>query len=70
MEQLAQNNARWYRVSMQQMRYFPIKRSEAEFMIATKMAQEVPYLPFSRPDLYAAYKVVHQAIENAKSITK
>ena len=66
MIEIAQNNGRFYRISPQQMRYFPIARKEAEFMIATGQAKEAPYLPYSRPDLYQAYKVARAAIQKAQ----
>ena len=53
MMQLATDGARWYRVSVRQYhRYFPIGRKQAESLLASGQAQEVPYLPFSRPDLW------------------
>lgn len=66
MIQIAQNNGRYYRVSMRQMRYFAIARVEALQLLARGEAQEVPYLPFSRPDLYEAYKVAQAAIKRAQ----
>jgi hypothetical protein len=66
MVEIAQNNGRFYRVSVQQMRYFPIARDKAEHMLATGEAVETPYLPFSRPDLYQAYKAAQEAIRRAR----
>lgn len=64
--QIAQNNGRYYRISLH--RYFPIARAEALRLLASGEGREVPYLPFSRPDLYEAYKVAKQAIDKAASI--
>jgi len=67
MKQLATDGTRWYRVSVQQgYRYFPISRKEAESLLAAKEAQEVPYLPFSRPELWEAYKAAQAAIKCAQ----
>lgn len=66
MIKVAQNNGRYYRVSMRQMRYFPIARAEAQLLLATGEAYEVAYLPFGRPDLYEAYKVAQAAIKAAQ----
>ena len=67
MMQLATDGARWYRVSVRQFhRYFPIGRKQAESLLASGQAQEVPYLPFSRPDLWEAYKVAQAAIYRAQ----
>lgn len=66
MMQLATDGTRYYRVSMRQFRYFPIARKQAESLLASGQAQEVPYLPFSRPDLWEAYKVAQAAIHRAK----
>jgi hypothetical protein len=67
MKQLATDGTRWYRVSVQQgYRYFPISRKQAESLLAANEAQEVPYLPFSRPDLWEAYKVAQTAIKCAQ----
>lgn len=65
--QIAMNPAtsRWYRVSRLQMRYFPIPRHEAIDLLATGQAREVPYLPFSRPDLWKAYETVQKALVKA-----
>lgn len=65
--QLAMNPAtgRWYRVSLTQMSYFPIRRADAIAALAARTAREVPYLPFSRPDLMQAYDVVQRAIVKA-----
>lgn len=70
--QLAMNPAtgRWYRVSMNQMRYFPIPRHDAIAALAARTAREVPYLPFSRPDILAAYEVVQKAIVKAANQTQ
>lgn len=65
-KQIAQNEGRFYRVDMRQMRYFPIARKAAELMLATGEAVEVAYLPFSRPDLYQAYRVAQDAIAKAQ----
>ena len=67
MMQLAMNPAtgRWYRVSRTQMRYFPIRRGDAIAALAARTAREVPYLPFSRPDLMQAYDVVRRALVKA-----
>jgi len=54
---IAENKGRFYRVSVQQMRYFPIRKADAELLLATGQARKTPYLPFSRPDLYEAYKL-------------
>lgn len=65
---LAMNpNGRWYRVSTTQGRYFPINRLDAIEMLRSGAATEVPYLPWSRPDLYDAYKVVQQAIAKVQA---
>ena len=61
-KQIAQNEGRFYRVDMRQMRYFPIARKAAELMLVTGEAVEVAYLPFSRQDLYQAYRVAQDAI--------
>lgn len=66
--QIARNGARFYRVSTRQMRYFPLKAAEAELMLADGRAVETPYLPFGRPDLYAAYKVAAEAIAKAAGV--
>jgi len=66
MLQVAQNNGRYYRVSRLQMRYFPMRRVEAQALIAAGEAREVPYLPYGRPDLYEAYKVAQAAIKAAQ----
>lgn len=66
MMQLATDGTRWYRVSMRQYRYFPIGRKQAESLLAAKQAQEVPYLPFSRPELWEAYKAAQAAIKRAQ----
>ncbi len=58
-------NSRWYRVSTTQMRYFPINRLDAIELLRSGKAREVPYLPFSRPDLYDAYRVAQNAIQKA-----
>jgi hypothetical protein len=67
MIQIAQNNGRYYRISTMQMRYFPIARREAEALIAAGKAVEAPYLPYSRPELYQAYKVAQAAISRAQA---
>ena len=51
-QQIAKNNGKYYRVDNRQMRYFPMKKVEAELALATQAATEVPYLPFSRGDLW------------------
>ena len=67
MKQLSTDGTRWYRVSVQQgYRYFPISRKQAESLLASGQAQEVPYLPFSRPDLWEAYKVAQAGIQRAQ----
>lgn len=66
MIEIAQNNGRYYRISKLQMRYFPVARREAEAMIASGQAVEAPYLPWSRPDLYQAYKAAQAAIKRAQ----
>ena len=66
MIKIAQNNGRYYRVSMRQMRYFPIARAQAQLLLSTGEACEVAYLPFSRPDLYEAHKVAQAAIKAAQ----
>jgi hypothetical protein len=66
MLEIAQNNGRFYRVSWQQMRYFPVAKAEAQLLLATGQATETPYLPFSRPDLYQAYKTAQAAIRKAQ----
>lgn len=66
MIEIAKNNGRYYRISKLQMRYFPIARRDAEALLATGAAVEAPYLPWSRPDLYEAYKVVQEAIRRAQ----
>jgi len=64
-KQIATDGTRWYRVSVQQARYFRISEIEARTLLATQQAQEVPYLPFGRPDLWEAYKVAQNAITRA-----
>lgn len=68
--QIAQNNGRYYRVSLQQSRYFPIARDKAQQMLMTGEAREVAYLPFSRPDLSEAYRVAQLAITKASGESK
>jgi hypothetical protein len=63
--QIAQNDGRFYRVDMQQARYFPVKKVEALAMLADGSAVEVPYLPFGRPELWTAYKEAQEAIATA-----
>lgn len=65
-KQIAQNEGRFYRVDMRQMRYFPIARKTAELLLATGQAVEVAYLPFSRPDLHQAHRVAQNAIAKAQ----
>ena len=69
--QLAMNPAtsRWYRVSRDLMRYFPIPRHDAIALLSSGDAREVPYLPFSRPDLMQAYETVQRAIVKAANQT-
>lgn len=69
--QLAMNPAtsRWYRVAHLQMRYFPIPRHEAIDLLASGDAREVPYLPFSRQDLWQAYETVQRALVKAANQT-
>jgi len=45
---------RWYRVSMQQFRYFRVSASAAKLAIATGHGVEVEYMPFGRTDLILA----------------
>ena len=67
MMQIATDGTRYYRVCTRQFhRYFPIAKKEAESLLAKGLAKEVPYLPFSRPDLWEAYKVAQTAINRAK----
>jgi len=66
MIKISTDGTRYYRVSMLQCRYFPVARKYAESLLATGQAQEVPYLPFSRPDLWEAYKVAQAAIQRTK----
>jgi len=69
MKQLATDGTRWYRVSVQQgYRYFPICRKQAESLLASGQACEVPYLPFSRPDLWEAYKVAQAALQRLQDV--
>jgi predicted DNA-binding transcriptional regulator YafY len=65
--QVAMNPAtgRWYRVSWDQFRYFPIPRTTAIAALAARTAREVHYLPFSRPDLMQAYDTARHAIAKA-----
>lgn len=63
-------NGRWYRVSTQQMRYFPINRLDALELLRTGKATEVLYRPFSRPDLHQAARYVQEAIQRALEATK
>lgn len=62
---IARNNNRFYRIYPGSHRYLSIARQKAEAMLASGEAREVPYLPFSRPDLYEAYKVAQAAIKRA-----
>lgn len=64
--QIARNGNRFYRIYPGSSRYLPIARREAEEMLASGDAREVPYLPWSRPDLYEAYKVAQAAIKRAQ----
>ena len=61
--QLAQNNGRFYRVSLRQMRYFPIKKVAALAMIADGSGIEVPYMPFGKPEYAAAYAATQNLIK-------
>lgn len=63
-------NGRWYRVSVTQMRYFPINRLDAIEMLRAGKATEVLYQPFSRPDLQRATRYVNEAIERAMEVTR
>jgi hypothetical protein len=63
-------NGRWYRVSIQQMRYFPINRLDALELLRTGKATEVLYRPFSRPDLHQAARYVEDAIQRALEGTR
>jgi hypothetical protein len=63
-------NGHWYRVSTQQMRYFPINRLDALELLRTGKATEVLYQPFSRPDLQQATRYVQEAIQRALEATK
>lgn len=63
-------NGRWYRVSIQQMRYFPINRLDALELLRTGKATEVLYRPFSRPDLHQAARYVEDAIQRALEVTR
>jgi len=62
-------NGRWYRVSLTQMRYFPISRLDALELLRTGQASEVLYAPFSRPDLQQASRYVREAIQKAAEAT-
>ena len=44
----------WYRVSMQQCRYFRVSADAAKLAIATGTGFEVEYMPFGRTDLILA----------------
>jgi hypothetical protein len=44
----------WYRVSMQQCRYFRVSADAAKLAIATGHGVEVEYMPFGRTDLILA----------------
>lgn len=69
MMQLATDGTRWYRVSVRQgYRYFPIGRKQAESLLASSQAQEVPYLPFSRPDLWKAHKIAQAALRRLQGV--
>jgi hypothetical protein len=63
-------NGRWYRVSVTQMRYFPINRLDALELLRTGKATEVLYRPFSRPDLHQAARYVEDAIQRALEGTR
>jgi hypothetical protein len=63
-------NGRWYRISIQQMRYFPINRLDALELLRTGKATEVLYRPFSRPDLHQAARYVEDAIQRALEVTR
>jgi hypothetical protein len=63
-------NGRWYRVSITQMRYFPINRLDALELLRTGKATEVLYRPFSRSDLQQATRYVEDAIQRALEATK
>jgi len=41
----------WFRVSMQQFRYFRVSADAAKLAIATGSGVEVEYMPFGRTDL-------------------
>lgn len=49
---------RAYRVSMSQMRHFPIGYDEAKLLVSTGQAKQVPYRPFGKPTSESNPKVV------------
>ena len=63
MKFIAQNNGRFYIENLRQMRYFPIKKSEAIAMLANGQAEEVNYCPFGRIDLQMAAMETRAAIQ-------
>lgn len=67
MKQIAQNNGRFYRVDMRQMRYFPISRAVAELSLANGNAVEVPYMPFGRGDIQRAWSDSQALIAKVQS---
>ena len=66
MIQLAQNNGRFYKVSIRQMRYFPVKKVVALAMLADVSAIEVPYMPFGKPEYADAFFKAQEIIEGLK----
>jgi|FreactcultuFSWF8_1027224.scaffolds.fasta_scaffold01307_9 hypothetical protein len=66
MIQLAQNNGRFYKVSIRQMRYFPVKKVVALAMLADGSAIEVPYMPFGKPEYADAFFKAQEIIEGLK----
>ena len=65
MTEIARNNGRFYYFSRMQFRLFPMKRAEAEMLLATGQAYEIPYLPLSRPDIIQAHDAARKAIAAA-----
>lgn len=64
---IAQNNGRYYRVELRQMRYFPIKKTVALAALADGTATEEAYAPFTRGDLQIALMEANKAIEKAQA---
>tara|TARA_R110000868_G_scaffold204124_1_gene452150 strand:- start:2735 stop:2974 length:240 start_codon:yes stop_codon:yes gene_type:complete len=54
----------WFRVSMQQCRYFRVSAYAAKLAIATGTGVEVDYMPFGRTDLILA------AMESRRQFTE